>query len=137
MTNKFLKKLWTDINPPDLQVIGDISCDVEGAIECTVKATSQDQPVFVFDPLSGKAVDGCEGRGVVIMAVDNLPAEIPLESSVFFSQSLKPLVPPIAKADFSGSFDQCILPPSVKKAVILYRGKLTPEYEYMNDYILN
>lgn len=136
VTHKFLNQLWTGVNPPRLQVIGDISCDVGGAIECTVKATSQAQPVFVFDPLTGKEMDGCEGRGVVIMAVDNLPAEIPLESSVFFSQSLKPLVPAIAKADFSGSFEKCALPPSVKKAVILYRGQFTPEYEYMNNYIL-
>ncbi len=137
VTKKFLNQLWTSLNPPSLQVIGDISCDVEGAIECTVKATSQGQPVFVFDPLSGEAVDGYEGRGVVIMAIDNLPAEIPLESSVFFSQSLIPLVPDIANADFSGSFEKCILPSSVKKAVILYRGKFTPGYEYMNDFILN
>jgi len=87
--------------------------------------------------LGGKAVDGYEGRGVVIMAVDNLPAEIPLESSIFFSQSLKPLVPAIAKADFTGSIEKCALPPSVKKAVILYRGQFTPEYEYMNNFILN
>jgi len=137
VTRKFLNQLWTGIGPPRLQVIGDISCDVEGAIECTVQATSQVKPVFVFDPIEGKTVDGYEGRGVVIMAVDNLPAEIPLESSVFFSQSLKPLVPAIAKADFSGSFDKCALPPSVKNAVILYRGKFTPEYEYMNNFILS
>lgn len=135
VTRKSLERLWTEEGSPRLQVIGDISCDVEGAIECTIKATSQAQPVFVFDPLEGKAVDGCQGRGVAIMAVDNLPAEIPLESSVFFSQSLKPLVPLIAQADFSGSFDHCHLPPSVKKAVILYRGQFTPEYKYMNNFI--
>jgi len=137
VTKESLEQLWTEESRPRLQVIGDISCDVEGAIECTVKATSQSQPVFVFDPVGEKAVDGLEGRGVVIMAVDNLPAEIPLESSIFFSQSLKPLVPAIAKADYSGSFDQCALPPSVKKAVILYRGQFTPEYEYMKNFISN
>lgn len=132
---KFLNRLWTGVEPPRLQVIGDISCDVEGAIECTVKTTSQDNPVFVFDPVGGKIVDGYEGRGVVILATDNLPAELPLESSIFFSQALKPLVPAIAAADFSGSFDKCTLPPSLKKAVILYRGEFTPAYEYMNNYI--
>jgi alpha-aminoadipic semialdehyde synthase len=135
VTKDFLKRHWKGKQPPRLQVIGDISCDVEGAIECTVKATSPAQPVFVFDPLEGKAVDGYEGRGVVIMAVDNLPAEIPLESSSFFSQSLIPLVPSIANANYSDSFDQCELPPSVKMAVILFRGKLTPEYEYMKNFI--
>ncbi|MFC2165568.1 bifunctional lysine ketoglutarate reductase /saccharopine dehydrogenase family protein [Acidobacteriota bacterium] len=135
VTRKFLNRLWTGVDPPRLHVIGDISCDQEGAIECTVKTTSQDNPVFVFDPLEGKTVDGYEGRGVVILATDNLPTELPLESSIFFSQSLKPLVPAIANADFSGSFDKCALPNSVKKAVILYRGQFTPDYEYMNNFI--
>jgi alpha-aminoadipic semialdehyde synthase len=135
VTNRFLKHHWAEGPSPCLQVIGDISCDVKGAIEATIKATSQAQPVFVFDPLSGDATDGYKGRGVVIMAVDNLPAEIPLESSVFFSQALLPLVPDIVRANYSDSFEQWDLPPAVKKAVILYRGKFTPEYEYMNKFI--
>jgi alpha-aminoadipic semialdehyde synthase len=135
VTNDFLRQLWTGKDAPRLRVIGDISCDVEGAIECTVKATSQAEPVFVFDPVEGKVADGYEGRGVVVMAVDNLPAEIPLESSAFFSQSLKPLIPGIARADFSSDFDKCDLPSSVKRAVILYRGRFTPEYEYMKKFI--
>ncbi len=68
------------------------------------------------------------------MAVDNLPAEIPLESSVFFSSALKPLVPDIAKADFSREFSDCHLPEAVKRAVILFRGKFTPDYEYMKNF---
>ncbi|MBN1224588.1 MAG: hypothetical protein JXB23_15170 [Candidatus Aminicenantes bacterium] len=135
VTKKYLKKLWSGKELPSLKVIGDISCDVDGAIECTVKATTPGQPVFVYDPLADSVVDGSEGRGVVIMAVDNLPAEIPLESSLFFSQVLKPLVPAIAGADFNGKFDECRLPAEVKRAVILFRGKFTREYEYMRNFI--
>ena len=131
VTKKFLKKIWKKKDMPRLQVIGDISCDVEGAMECTVHTTDPGNPVFVFDPLTGKATDGFEGRGVVVMAVDNLPCEISLESSIAFSQALKPFVPSIARADFSGDFAHCYLPDSVKRAVILYRGEFTSDYRYM------
>ena len=69
------------------------------------------------------------------MATDNLPAEISLESSIFFSNGLMRLVPAIARADFSGDFVDCNLPDAVKKAVILYKGKFTPDYEYMKNFI--
>jgi len=135
VTKNFLKKLYGKNSLPRLRVIGDISCDIEGSVECTVKATSPDNPVFTYDPVKEEAKDGFEGRGPVIMAIDNLPAEISLESSISFSQALKPLVPAIAKADFSGDFAECHLPNSLKKAVILYKGKFTPDYSYMKNFL--
>jgi saccharopine dehydrogenase (NAD+, L-lysine-forming) len=135
VTKKHLRKLFSEGEIPRLRVIGDISCDIEGSVECTLCATIPDNPVFVYDPIEETARDGVEGRGPVIMAVDNLPAEIPLESSVFFSNALKPFVPDIAKADFSGEFSDCDLPEAVRKAVILFRGKFTPDYEYMKNFI--
>jgi alanine dehydrogenase len=135
VTKKSLSKLFMKNDKLRLRIIGDISCDIEGSTECTVRSTTPDNPVFVYDPQEEKAKDGVEGRGVVVMATDNLPAEISLESSIFFSNELKPLVPAIAKADFSGDFADCDLPESVKKAVILYRGKFTPDYEYMKNFI--
>lgn len=135
VTKKYLKHLWEKDSSPRLEVIGDISCDVEGSVECTVRATDPGQPVYVYDPLEDMISEGVEGRGVVVMAVENLPAEIPLESSVAFSQALKPLVPAMAQADFSGDFAQCGLPEPVKRAVILYKGEFTPDYEYMKKYI--
>jgi alpha-aminoadipic semialdehyde synthase len=135
VTKEYLKHLWEKESSPRLKVIGDISCDVEGSVECTVRATDPGQPVYVYDPLEDSAARGVEGRGVVVMAVDNLPAEIPLESSVAFSQALKPLVPAIAQADFSGHFSDCGLPNSVKRAVILYQGEFTSDFEYMKKYL--
>jgi len=64
-----------------------------------------------------------------------LQLEISLESSIFFSSALMPLVPAIARADFSGDFADCNLPDAVKKAVILYKGKFTPDYKYMKNFI--
>jgi alanine dehydrogenase len=135
VTKKYLNKLWQGQATPRLTVIGDISCDVEGAIEITSRATSPGEPVYVFDPVGNRETDGLEGRGVVVMATDNLPAELSLESSLFFSNVLSPFVPAIAMADYSGTFEGCGLPYPIKRAVILYRGKLTPEYEFMKEYV--
>ncbi len=135
LTKQFLRKLWQEEKPPHLKVIGDISCDVEGAVECTLRATNPGDPVYVYDPIEEKALNGIEGRGVVVMATDNLPAELSLESSIFFSDALMPFIPDLAQADFSGRFEECGLPEAIKKAVILFRGKLTPDYEYMKKFV--
>lgn len=135
VTKRYLKELWTKEESPKLRVIGDITCDVDGSIEPTVHATSPDNPIFVYDPIENDVKDGGKGRGVVIMAVDNLPAEISLESSIFFSHSLLPLVRGIADADFAAEFEDSQLPDSIKKATIVFRGKFTPEYEYMRDFL--
>jgi len=135
LTKEYLSKLWRRDRSPRIKVIGDISCDIEGAIECTLHATNPGEPVYVYDPIENKARNGIQGRGVVVMATDNLPAELSLESSLFFSNALSPLVPAIALADYSGHFKDCDLPYPVKKAVILYKGRLTPEYEYMKEFI--
>ncbi len=135
VTKAFLKALFEKEGEPQLQVIGDISCDVEGAIECTVKSTEPGEPIYVYDPITEQVCDGHEGRGVVIMAVDILPSELPRESSTDFSRILRPFVPAIARCDFSAPFEACDLPPEIKRAVIVYQGKLTPDYAYLEEYL--
>jgi alpha-aminoadipic semialdehyde synthase len=78
---------------------------------------------------------GFEGNGPVVLAVDNLPAEMPLESSVFFSQTLRPFLPALAAADFGGTFESCQLPDPIKRAVILFRGEFPPSYRYMQEFV--
>jgi alpha-aminoadipic semialdehyde synthase len=118
-----------------LQVIGDISIDINGAIEFTEKSTTPDIPSFVYNPETDSIKDGVEGKGIVIMAVDTLPCELPRESSQSFSDSLLPFVSDIVKADYTVPFEKLNLPSEVKKAVILYHGKLTPDYQYMNKFL--
>jgi alpha-aminoadipic semialdehyde synthase len=90
----------------------------------------------VYNPTTDTIRDGYEGDGVVVMAVDNLPCELPRESSESFSQTLLRFIPDIMKADFSApDFEHLKLPPEIKNAVILYRGKLTPNYEYINKFL--
>ena len=135
VTKRFIRSLFGGPERPRLRVIGDISCDVEGAVECTVRATDQDDPVYVYDPVADSAVAGFAGNGPVVMAVDNLPAEMPLESSVFFSQALKPFLPALAAADFDGGYERSGLPDSLKRAFILDRGEFTTDYRYMRAYL--
>jgi len=133
VTKEFLEENY--MGQLKLQVIGDISVDINGAIEFTEKATSPDSPVFVYNPLRDDIIGGYSGSGVVVMAVDNLPCEVPKESSKAFSDSLLHFIPLIVKADFSVDFDHLDLPPEIKKAVILHHGKFTPNYQYINKFL--
>jgi len=135
ITLEDVKKLFVDRPQPRLRVIGDISCDVEGAIQCTARATHSDRPVYVYEPATGQTPDGWEGHGPVILAVSNLPTELPRDASRDFGRILMPYVPKIVAADYSASFEDCRLPPEIKRAVIVYRGKLTPSYQYLEDYV--
>jgi alpha-aminoadipic semialdehyde synthase len=133
VTKNYIKNKYTDHNK--LEIIGDISVDINGAIEFTEKVTTPDNPVFVYNPINDKIIDGYENDGIVVMAVDNLPCELPKESSNAFSKSLMNYIPYIVKADFSTDFNQLNLPDEIKKAVILYHGKLTPDYSYINKFL--
>ena len=120
---------------PRLRVIGDASCDIGGSIECTVKATEPDEPVYVWDPETGEARMGVAGRGPVILAVDILPSELPREASEYFSEILEPFIPAIAGADYSVPFEELDLPSEIARATILYHGKLTPDYRYLAKHL--
>ena len=69
------------------------------------------------------------------MSVDNLPSELPKDASTYFSGVLKTLLPDMVKADYSASFQDLDLPPSIKNAIIVYNGKLTPNYTYLKKYL--
>ena len=132
ITNECLKQLYS-VGQPRLRVIGDISCDIGGAIECTVRCTEADKPVFVYNPFTGEVTEGYTGEGPVVMAVDILPSELPRDASADFSRVLTPFIPAIAKADFSAPFEHLALPPEIKRAVIAHQGELTPDYRYIEQ----
>lgn len=135
VTKESLRKLSSRTVAPRLRAIGDITCDIEGAIECTVRATTPDDPVFLYDPLQGTFRTGFEGAGLMIMAVDNLPCEFPQESSVAFSQAVKDYIAVLAGTDLSVPFDALALPPSLKRAMVLHHGELTPNFRYMERWL--
>jgi alpha-aminoadipic semialdehyde synthase len=136
ITRTEISQLWQQTKgKPRLKVVGDISCDINGAIEFTMQSTKPDHPTFVYNPQTGNATLGIDGPGIVVMAVDNLPTELPREASTSFSETLHRFIPAIAKADYTVPFDLLDLPPEVKKAVIVYRGELTPEYQYLKEHL--
>jgi alpha-aminoadipic semialdehyde synthase len=116
-------------------VIGDVSCDIDGSIEMTVKSTEPDAPCYVYDPLTEKVSDGFDNEGVVVMAVDILPSELPRDASESFSQALKDYIPAIADADYKAEFENLELPPEIKRAVIVHKGALSPSFTYLRRYL--
>ncbi|MHA1994196.1 MAG: bifunctional lysine ketoglutarate reductase /saccharopine dehydrogenase family protein [Candidatus Hodarchaeales archaeon] len=135
LTKEHAKDMFQSKIMVRLQVIGDISCDIEGGIEPTLMVTEPDHPVFVYNPFSEEASLGLSGDGLAIMAVDNLPCELPKESSNNFSKTLKPYISIIAKPDYTKSFESLALPPVIKNAVIAHQGQLTPNYTYLEEYL--
>ncbi|MCC5906560.1 MAG: hypothetical protein JJU13_10150 [Balneolaceae bacterium] len=136
---KLIKKRWLkeqkDENKLRLKVIGDITCDVHGSVECTEIATEIEDPVFVYNPSNNTFEMGFDGDGVAVMAVDILPSELPREASEHFSSALSPFIPSLTKADFSADFDQISLPDEIKRAVIVHRGKLTHDFKYLEEFV--
>ncbi len=116
-----------------LDVIGDITCDPLGSIECTLEATTIEEPVFIYQTDSETHKMGFDGQGVCVMAVDILPSELPREASEHFSSALKPYMKQLAETDFSKPFEELNLPDVFKRAVISHQGKLTPDYAYLEE----
>ncbi len=135
ITTALIQELYGGVEPPRLRVIGDITCDIEGSVECTVRATEPDQPVYVYDPETGETKDGVSGRGPVILAVDHLPCELPVDASIHFSQSLSPFIPALAGADFDAPLAESGLPPELAAATMVYQGELTTDYTYLRPHV--
>jgi alpha-aminoadipic semialdehyde synthase len=135
ITKDYLKETWSKSGNQKLKVIGDISCDIDGAIQCTVKSTEPGNPVYVYNPLDASVVDGVDGVGLVIMAVDNLPCELAEEASNSFSKVLIDFIPDLVKADYNESFENLKLPSELRNGMILYKGELTLEYKYLEKYL--
>jgi alpha-aminoadipic semialdehyde synthase len=126
-----LQALYRNARGTRLRVIGDLSCDVGGAIEATVKTTEPVNPVYVYDLDRAQAIDGVHGRGPVILAIYNLPSELPREASAAFSCALSPFLPRLAAAQLDASLERSGLPQPLQRATIAYRGELTPRFAYL------
>lgn len=123
---------WDTEGQSRLIAIGDISCDIRGAVECTLRATTPDAPCYVYDPVTDSEAPGVEGPGVAMMTTDTLPCELPRESSAAFTEALLPFVREIARADLTASgVDAAGLPDPIRRACILWQGALTKDFEYL------
>lgn len=126
-----LRELFGGPTRPRLRVIGDISCDIAGSIECTVKATDPGDPVFVYEPRTGQVRDGVAGDGPVILAVDILPCELPVDATTYFGSTLEPFIPALVRADLNRPLAESGLPPELLRATIVHKGRLTEPYQYL------
>lgn len=134
VTKKYLKDVALRGNPK-LRFIGDISCDINGAIEISHKITTPDHPVFTYDPVTETYNDSLLDEGITVMTIDNLPCELPVESSAAFSSLLHPYVPEICRADFKKSYLELEIPPAVKSGLILHKGRFTEPFSYMSKFV--
>jgi alpha-aminoadipic semialdehyde synthase len=136
LTRDHLSELYSPGTKPRLKVIADITCDIEGSIESTVRSTTHDNPVYVFEPGTGRDLDGFSGQGPVVMAVDTLSAALPREASESFGAALLSHIPALAAADYTVAFEDLDLPERFKRAVIAHRGNLTDKFRYLNEHVL-
>ncbi|MCK5776408.1 MAG: hypothetical protein KAH25_09530 [Bacteroidales bacterium] len=134
ITKAFLKDLYSQ-GEPKLKVIGDVTCDPDGSIEATHKGTEIEDPIFVYNPKTDSPTMGAKGDGILIMAVDILPSELPRDASMAFGDALLDYVPAIAACDYGVSFDKLELPSPIKRALILHNGEFTPDFKYMKEFI--
>ena len=121
--------------PFRLKLIGDISCDINGSIELTYKAASLSKPIFTYDPEKKIFVDGYRSRGVNILAVDNLPSELPRDASVEFSSQISDYIYQIAAHGVKNITYHVALPREIRNAVIIERGRLTKRFNYLKKYL--
>jgi saccharopine dehydrogenase (NAD+, L-lysine-forming) len=135
VTKQYLKNRTILESNLNLQVIGDISCDIDGSIEITNKATKPDDAYYTYFAENDRFANGIEPLGVTVMAVDNLPCEFPRESSLEFSAVLRDFVSAIGHADFSREPGSLELPFAIRKALILQQGNFSSDYHYMKDFV--
>ena len=110
-----------------IKVVGDISCDVNGPIACTVRSSTIAEPFYGYLPSEDKEVDVFHPAAIVVMAVDNLPCELPKDASEGFGEMFMEHVIP---AFFNEDKDGLLL-----RAKITENGKLTPRFSYLQDYV--
>lgn len=111
----------------NIKVIADISCDVDGSVPITLKSTHIEDPVYSYNPINQCAEAPYKEGNIEIMAVSNLPAELPRDASVTFGEMLtKDIIPLLV---FQPRH------PIIEHATIAEKGHLTATYDYLSDFI--
>ncbi len=112
-----------------IQVIADISCDVLGSVPITLRTSTIDAPFYDYNPQTQKEEKAFQDpKNITLMAVDNLPSELPLDASrAFGAQLMEHVFPALLEGDKDGILERA----SITKA-----GKLTHDFSYLEDYVL-
>ena len=110
-----------------IQVVADISCDVDGPIACTIKASTIADPFFGYLPNEHKEVPYTHPASIMVMSVDNLPCELPKDASEGFGEMFMQHVIP---AFFNNDKDGIL-----QRAKMTENGKLTERFSYLQEYV--
>ena len=109
----------------NLKIIGDITCDINGAIPTTIRSTSIAKPYYSIDINTMKEID-LSDKGIAVMAVDNLPSELPQDASEEFGSSvISEVLPSLINKDDG----------RINRATTASNGKFFKNFAYLNDFI--
>ena len=110
-----------------LSMVADISCDIDGPIASTIRASTIAEPFYGYDPSTGKETGTFDTGAISVMAVDNLPGELPRDASSDFGSAIIEHVIP----ELLGERDTGML----NRASIAEEGSLTPSYCYLTGFL--
>ncbi|HSI69567.1 MAG TPA: NAD(P)-dependent oxidoreductase [Gillisia sp.] len=118
-----------DAASPDFRIklIADISCDIKVPIPSTIRPSTIAEPFYGFDPVTQREVDFRDKGAITVMAVDNLPCELPKDASEGFGEMFHKHVIP---AFFNGDRDGVL-----ERARMTRDGELTPRFKYLQEYV--
>lgn len=129
--NERIEPLFTKEEAKDedfkIRVIADISCDINGGIPLTVRATTIPDPAYGWHALGEKETAPYLPHTIDMMTVGNLPCELPADASEEFGESLLKYVLPRLLADEPDAM--------IERATICADGVLTPKFQYLTDYV--
>ncbi|MEJ6582638.1 MAG: NAD(P)-dependent oxidoreductase [Crocinitomicaceae bacterium] len=123
ITNEDLKK-----ENRRLSVIADISCDIAGPIASTIRPSTIASPIYGYDPVTESEVDFMHENAIAVMAVDNLPCELPLDASEDFGSEL-------IKEVFDALFLEDPTNMIERASETDLNGQLMPNYSYLEEYL--
>ena len=110
-----------------IKFVADISCDVDGPVASTLRASTIADPIYGYAPNSESEVAYKDENAIVVMAVDNLPCELPMDASEGFGALfLENVIPAFFNDDKDGV---------LQRARMTANGKLTPRFAYLQAYI--
>ncbi|MBB1194175.1 alanine dehydrogenase [Flavobacterium sp. SOK18b] len=122
-----LSRAMLQSNECKIKIVGDVSCDVNGPVACTLRASTIEDPLYGYLPSEDREVDFFHPAAVVVMAVDNLPCELPKDASEGFGEMF---INQVIPAFFNQDKDGILL-----RSKITENGKLTKRFSYLQDFV--
>lgn len=111
----------------NIQVVADVSCDIDGPVASTIRPSTIADPIYGYDPKTGLEAHYKSDGVITVMAVDNLPCELPKDASEGFGDLfLEHVIPAFYNDDKDGI---------LARAKMTENGQLTERYSYLQSYV--